>query len=116
MNRSLFVIAGLVAGLTAARAQAPATQPADTLDSECLMNTDEQAWSALGLTAEQVRQVRGIQTECKTDCVAMNKEAAREGAMSPAILAKHQERIQKVLTPEQYAKWLVWCSDHAGKG
>jgi len=114
MNRSLFVTAALVAGLAAASAQTPAAQRADTLASECLLNTDERAWSSLGLTTEQVSQVRAIQTECKTDCVALNKEAARDGAMSPAILAKHQERIQNVLTQEQYGKWLEWCSENDG--
>ncbi len=82
--------------------------------AECLLGMSIQEWGALGLTAAQIEQVQAIQTECKTDCVALKQNKATGPAMSRAALEKHQERIGRILTKEQYDKWIVWCKERLG--
>lgn len=91
-----------------------ATPDTTHVSEECLLGMKAQEWGALGLTAAQIEQVQAIQTDCKTDCVALKEATATDPAMSRAALEKHQERIGTILTKEQYDKWIVWCKERPG--
>ncbi len=112
MERTLLVIA--MALMCAISISAQNTTPAPVgVSDECLLATDAEAWAAIGLTTAQVEKVEAIQTDCKTACAAVSETGHSDPAASKGALKKHRDRIRKVLTKEQYAKWLVWCNDHS---
>jgi Spy/CpxP family protein refolding chaperone len=63
---------------------------------------DMKAVHSLELTDEQMMQVREIHAECERDCAAAKAET---GSIDHEVMARHQERIREVLTPEQYARY-----------
>ena len=65
----------------------------------------------LDLTPDQLTSVREIQAECERDCAAAK---ADKGEMNHEAMAKHQARIQEVLTPDQYEKYLALSDKKAG--
>lgn len=107
-------IALFSAGPLVAQSTGRATPDTTHVSEECLLGMKAQEWGALGLTAEQITQVQAVQTDCKTDCVALKQTAATDPAMSHAALEKHQERIGRILTKEQYDKWIAWCKERPG--
>ena len=98
-------------------AQTPPTIPSDTahVSMECLLGTKPLEWAALGLSFEQQAQVQAIQTNCETDCVAFKETGSSDPAMSHAILVRHQERIGKILSKEQYDQWIAMCQTRPRK-
>src|SRR6187401_1203281 len=95
--------------LLVATASAQTPQPARTDTSavidQCLLTTTPEEWTALGLSAEEVKEVKAVQTDCKTDCMAAHDGAGSTQALSPAIVAKHRDRIRALLGDARYTKW-----------
>jgi hypothetical protein len=60
------------------------------------------AVQTLGLTNEQLASVREIHAECELDCARSIKAT---GTVDQAAMARHQARVQAVLTPEQYERY-----------
>lgn len=116
MKRLLSPLAALLFSAGALSAQTTPMPLADStrVSEECMLGMQEQEWSALGLSAAQIEQVQGVQTDCKTDCVAHKETGSPDPAMSRALLEKHQERIGKVLDKQQYDKWIAFCKQRAG--
>jgi hypothetical protein len=103
---------------TAASAQTPQPARADTaaVHDQCLLTTTTEEWTALGLSAEQVKEVQAVQTSCKTDCMAVSDGKVSPQALSPAIVEKHRERIRELIGEERYAKWLDLCRKRPADG
>lgn len=116
MNKPIMIIALALASMANAYAQPPDTQQPLLTSDECLLNTSDEAWSALGLNTEQLEQVKAIQTLCQTDCMAIQETGESDPALAQAMLEKHRENIRAVLTKEQYDKWLAWCDQRPAKG
>jgi hypothetical protein len=117
MNKLIMILALVLTSAASAYAQPPDTeQPVQLASDVCLLNTTDEAWTALGLSAEQLEQVKSVQTLCETDCTAMQESGQSDPALAQAMLDKHRENIRSVLTKEQYDKWLTWCDDRPAKG
>jgi hypothetical protein len=116
MNKPIMIIALALASITTSYAQPPDTQQPLLTSDECMLNTTEETWTALGLTSEQLDQVKAIQTLCQTDCTALQERGGSDPAMAQAMLEKHRENIRTVLSKDQYAKWLDWCGERPTKG
>lgn len=99
---------GLAALCTTAVHAQDKMAPAKDPQHHCLMSADANTWQKLGLNADQTKQAADIQAKCKTECAAAMKDGkTSETAM---INDKHEQELQKVLTPEQYTQWKDWCS------
>ncbi len=108
------VIALFSTGPLMAQQTGNTTHDTTHVSEECLLGMKALEWGALGLTAAQIAQVQAVQTDCKTDCVALKQKTTTAAAMSPAILEKHQERIGRILTKKQYDKWIAFCKERPG--
>jgi uncharacterized protein (DUF305 family) len=80
------------------------------------MNTSDKAWTAVGLSTEQLEEVKAIQTMCQTDCKALQESGESDAAVADAMIERHRESIRAILSSEQYEKWLAWCSQRPAKG
>lgn len=83
--------------------------------SACILATDAQVWTALGLSADQLEQVQSIQTQCKTDCVGLQEGGEMDPELSGAALKRHEDEVKRLLTEDQYHKWMKWCSERPGR-
>lgn len=82
--------------------------------TDCLLHTTAEEWSTLHVTQEQLDQVKAIQTDCKTDCMAPKEEGvAKDPETSRALLMKHEERLRAVLNADQYGQWLKLCEQRS---
>lgn len=82
-----------------------ATEPGT---DDCVARTTPEAWTSLGLSAEQMSKVSAIQGDHKKACAAMaDKKATSE------MTDKHTAQIKEVLTTDQYTKWMDWCQQRA---
>lgn len=114
----LMMAAALCAGTLSAQAQstptestsssatATAQKPTPQARKDCLKTTDAD-WKALGLTAEQMTQVKAIQAEHEKACTSMKKD---DTAGAAAMVDQHEARIKEVLTPTQYDSWQKQCT------
>ena len=93
-----------------AAAAAPTEAKAQDTKKACSM-PDMREVQKLDLTQDQLVRVREIQAECERDCAAAKAET---GEMNHEAMAKHQARIQEVLTPEQYEKYLALSDKKEG--
>ena len=114
MERPIAFVAAIFIGVATLLAQEQKSTPG-TVDTECLLITSEQDWTAIGLNAQQVQEVRAVQTDCKTDCLVNKESAPQDPQLGQAILGKHKERVRRIVGEELYAKWLKWCSEREGK-
>ena len=109
----------VIAFISAASATAQTTPAAPnnkvSVNDECLLATDAVEWTAIGLTSDQVKRVQGIQTDCKTDCAVISETGVKDATTSRSALEKHEARIRKVLSLDQYNKWIEWCSQRPMK-
>jgi hypothetical protein len=106
MKNLILPAAFLFAFGTTAMAQSPAAAPAPAAHTQetkkaCDM-PDISAVETLGLEKEQLVRVREIQAECERECAAAKAET---GSMNKEVMARHEARIQEVLTPEQYTRY-----------
>jgi len=117
MKRILISVAVVLMSTASVTAQIEPKAPQPVLVAdECVLSTTAEDWTAIGLTAAQVADVQAIQTQCKTDCIALKETGGSDPAMGKGMLEKHRSHIQAVLTAEQYEKWLVWCSTRPSHG
>lgn len=118
MKRTALLLSFLVCAALAVHAQDTPKQAPDSvsLKGHCLLDMEEAEWAALDLTAAQIEEVRGIQTQCKTDCTVRNAEGGLTTQLSAELLRKHQERLAQVLTPEQFMKWVSYCQTREAEG
>jgi hypothetical protein len=115
--KHLITLLFAMAPLLSLQAQPPGMQKQSLpYSDECLLNTTDEAWASIGLSTEQLAEVRSIQTLCETDCTALQETGERDPELAQAMLEKHRENIRAVLTKEQYGKWLTWCDDRPAKG
>ncbi|MCB9184543.1 MAG: hypothetical protein H6591_11560 [Flavobacteriales bacterium] len=75
---------------------------------DCVSRTTPEAWTSLGLTADQMTKVQEIQTKHKKECAAMTDKKATSDMMD-----KHSSEIKEVLSTDQYTKWMNWCEQRA---
>ena len=98
-------------------AQAPSEQPQSIpVSNDCLLNTNDEVWISLDLSAEQLEQVKSIQTICQTDCMALQEGGGTDAALAEGLLQKHREDVRRVLTKDQFDKWTAWCAERPAKG
>jgi hypothetical protein len=106
-----------VLGILQATAQTNTPAPVDPgFDAQCLLATTTEEWVALGLTTEEVEKAKAIQTECKTDCVAVEEHKAGPEKLSAPIVALHRERLREMLGEERYQRWLTLCAKRPSDG
>ena len=88
-----------------------------TTEHQCMMETDNAAWSSLELTKEQMANVEAAQTTCKSECAMMMKDgaSAETKATHQAQMDRHMATIKETLTKDQYAKWQNWCAGRTVK-
>lgn len=116
MYKSILILALAFTSSTSAHAQPPDVEQPLLIADECLLSTSDEAWASLGLSSEQLEQVKAVQTLCQTDCTAMQERGGSDPALAQAMLEKHRENIRTVLSKEQYGKWLAWCEERPAKG
>jgi len=93
-------------------AQNDATMPQSKGDKHSCIMAGADTWTTLGLSTEQVAKVKDIQASCEKD----HATATADGS-AKASVAKHEDELKTVLTPDQYMKWSQWCDEmHASKG
>jgi hypothetical protein len=115
MGRHLFTIASILFMSVACYAQAPMS-PSHTSIDDCMLNTTDQAWNDLGITSDQLDQVKSIQTLCETEHKALMEARDTDTSMEQALLERHRESTRAALTTEQYAHWLRWCAGRPTDG
>ena len=119
----MMMAAALCAGLVSAKAQSspsdhkqdmPATskdQAGSQAHKDCLRTSDAE-WKALGLSADQMTQVKAIQAEHEKACAAMKDDAGmkKEDPAKAQMADADEARIKEVLTPAQYDSWKKQCT------
>lgn len=92
---------GLVLATSGAMAQMPSgSQPGNK--HKCIMACAD-TWTKFGLTAEQMAQVKDLQASCEKEHAAKPTDDAG--------VAKHEEKLRGILTPEQFTEWSQWCGE-----
>jgi len=115
--KHLIILLFAMAPLLSLKAQPPGMQKQSLpYSDECLMTTTDEAWTSIGLTPQQLEEVRAIQTLCETDRTALQETGERDPELAQAMLEKHRENIRAVLSREQYEKWQQWCDKRPAKG
>ena len=109
MKTFIITLALAAMGTTVSAQSKPATAVASG-SHECIMATDANALTSLGLSPEQITQVNAIQADCKKACAMASKDASMQHASD-----KHAEQLKGVLTPEQYTNWVAWCAKNPAK-
>jgi hypothetical protein len=82
----------------------------------CMMETTASDWKTIGLDADQLAKVQDIQSMCKKECASV--KADKTGTVDldhQAAMAKHTADVKSTLSPEQYDKWVAWCSQRSTK-
>lgn len=114
----LMMTAALCAGVLSAQAQSTPTdskgstattatqKPVTQAHKDCLKTTEAE-WKALGLTVEQMTEVKAVQAEHEKACAGMKKDDAAGAA---AMVDQHEARIKELLTPTQYDSWQKQCT------
>lgn len=100
--------------LTSWIATASAQQPAEP-SPPCLLATEREEWSALGITQAQLDAVMDLHTACVTDCT-IQKGNERELVPVPSVLKEYEDEVLKVLGQEKFQRWLEWCAKRPIKG
>lgn len=83
------------------------TNASATGGDDCMVRTTSDAWSSLGLSADQLTKVQDIQATHRKECVAAKKDKSMS---DKAGMCKHDAQIKEVLTADQYTKWQAWCA------
>lgn len=112
MTRTSLTLATLLFSLLQATAQElpPLDPKATGSTGTCFVETEDQAWSAIGLSEDQLAKVKSMQTACKTDCAITPESKGMDAEISGAVLKRYEEQLHALLTPEQWAKWTKWCA------
>ncbi len=120
----LMMTAALCAGVLSAQAQSTPTEtkgsttttsvqkPVTQAHKDCLKTT-EADWKALGLTAQQLTEVKAVQAEHEKACSSMTKDEAgmkKDDAAKAEMTDAHEARIKELLTPTQYDSWKKQCT------
>ncbi len=100
--------------LLSARAQTEKVQPTAMAPHNCVTSTTNEDWKNLGLSEEQSAKVKDIQAECMK--MEHNMKADQTTTKESPMMEKYEDRVKEVLTPDQYNKWVKWCSTHAQRG
>lgn len=112
--KQLIALALLFCTYTAtAQVDQPTTLPSPT--PSCILNTPEEAWVGIGLTAEEVEQVQGIQTVCETECTSLEETGQYNLEKNAAVLQLYHDKVRAVLGEERYSAWQNWCAKRTGR-
>ena len=109
----LFTAAALCLGMLGAQAQTDNKMDTTSPAHNCVASTTDKDWASLGLSADQTTKVKSIQTESMKANDKM-KADHMETKESP-MMDKYEGEVKSVLTPEQYDKWVKWCTTRAAK-
>jgi hypothetical protein len=104
----LIVLLAPVSG--ALMAQRPPVQASDTLLQKCLLSTPEGRWSSLRLSADQLNRMRLVQSACHEECELAGVRKVNNSisnANGSTVLAE----VKNILTEEQYAAWVSFCTE-----
>ena len=95
------------------QAQNDATMPIQGKgDKHACIMAGADAWTSLGLTNDQIAKVKEIQAVCQKDY-----DVSKADGSAATSVAKHEEDLKTVLSPDQYNKWVQWCDEQqASKG
>jgi hypothetical protein len=110
MLKHIVLIILLVPMGGAVLAQRPQATAPDTALQKCLLGTFDDTWSALRLSDDQLNRIRLVQSACREECEvagAHRTKDASSNANGSAVLAE----VKNILTAEQYAAWVTFCSD-----
>ncbi len=91
------------ATVTAQDTKSTTTQPAQKSKVSCIM-ADETALASLSLSEDQLTKVRDIQANCRKE-----HGTTKATDVDPKSVAKYEDQLKAVLTPDQFAKWAQWC-------
>lgn len=96
-------------------AQRPPARASDTLLQKCLLGTYPGTWSALHLSADQLGRMRLVQSACREECEKAGVHAVNNpisNANGTTVLAE----VENILTVEQYAAWVAFCTEGSSNG
>jgi hypothetical protein len=91
------------------QAQTPASMPNAVLQS-CIMGTDPSVWASLKLTTDQLERVKRVQEACLEECEAAGAAKAAGSTISTADGSTVVAELKNVLSTDQFAQWITWCS------
>ncbi len=95
-------------------AQRPPATASDTVLQKCLLGTFDDTWSVLRLSLDQLTRIRLVQSACREECdmAAVHKvNNPISSANGSTVLAE----VKNILTAEQYAAWVTFCSEGRDK-
>lgn len=104
--------AALCAGMMSAQAQDTKSssntgqKPTTQMDHKDCLHTTEAEWKAMGLTGQQITEVKAIQAEHQKACSGMKKD----DAAGAALMDKDEQRVKALLLPDQYDSWKRQCT------
>ncbi len=102
----------LFASLGANAQNDPAMPPQGKGDKHACIMVGADAWTSLGLTNDQIAKVKEIQAACQKDY-----DVSKADGSAATSVARHEEDLKTVLSPDQYKKWVQWCDEQqASKG
>ena len=86
------------------------TNKVATKEHACMMMSDSTS-KALGLSAEQIVQVKESDARCMKACEKRAEgTTSAPGKMDQAAMTTHTGEMKKILTAEQFAKWDAMCN------
>lgn len=112
----LMMAAALCAGTLSAHAQTTKTdlkssstkaqKPATLNEHRDCLHTTEAEWKAMGLTGQQITEVKAVQAEHEKACAGMKKD----DSATASLMEKDEQRVKELLLPEQYESWKHQCT------
>ena len=107
------LMAALILWGGAALAQKPAVEPSPAVLQHCLLNTPADIWTTLQLNSDQLRRMVMVQEACTEECEAAGRKKP-EQAISNADGSTVMSEVKNILTEEQYAAWVKYCTSAPG--
>lgn len=115
LMKTLIWIAALLFVTPDASAQKPGDTPSSAVLQSCFMGTPATLWTKLKLTSDQLERLSRVQEACKTECDLPNARKD-DNPLSHSGGDMIMKEVKNILTMDQYAAWLAYCEDPAGKG
>ncbi len=107
MRTTTLAIALAILCATSVQAQDTKIDMAATKEHGCMMMSDSVS-SSLGLTTDQIAQVKASDARCMKACAKSDTNPT--GKMDKAAMSAHDNEMKMILTAEQYVKWSAMCN------
>jgi hypothetical protein len=115
MLKPLVLFALLVQAGAGVLAQQPPAQVSDVHLQKCLLGTFDDRWNALRLSEDQLHRIRLVQSACREECEGAGVRKTNN-PISNANGRTVLDEVKNILTVEQYAAWVAFCSEGQDKG